>query len=399
MALKLTRLLLLLTLVFSATASAHSIGQTYLYLGLSENEIGVRFEVAPADLNLALGIDLPIDKSMTDADIAPHSARIVEYLLAGSALAPDGNPRELVFVEHSIRDTQTLQFVLTDFRIANLPQPPAFIDIDYSVLFDEDDEQTALLVIENDWKSHTFENEAGVSLTFDPDNRSQRLDLTGSTVLRGLVAMIRLGMVHIIEGLDHVLFLIAILLPAVVRREQGQWAAVEGFRPAIWHVAKIVTIFTIAHSITLSLAALEILNVPSRLVESIIALSIAVAALDAFYPILGKRIGWVIFLFGLFHGAGFAGIILSMDIHPDYIVWTLLGFNVGVEIGQLIIVAVVFPLLYLLRHQGLYRRYGMPAIASVLGAIAVYWFIERAFNVDLPAGEYAQNLLAFVGLI
>ncbi|MFW2405971.1 MAG: HupE/UreJ family protein [Gammaproteobacteria bacterium] len=387
---------ILLVMALTTIAFAHSLGQTYLYLGLSESRIDVRFEVGPQDLNLALGLDLPTDHTMTMADIEPHSRRIVDYLISKSAFAPNGEPRQIVFKEHTIRDTQTLQFVLSSFVIEELAAPPEYVDIEYAVLLDEDSDQTGLLVVENDWKSHTFENEAGVSLTFDQGSRAQRLDLAQSTILRGLNAMIGLGMQHILEGIDHVLFLIAILLPAVVRREGDRWAPVPRFRSALWHVAKIVTMFTIAHSITLSLAALGILNVPPRVVESVIAASIVVAALDVFFPILGKRIVLIIFLFGLFHGAGFASVILSMNIHPDYIVWTLLGFNVGVELGQLAIVLVAFPVLYLLRSNVLYLRYGMPAVASLLIVVAGYWFIERAFEVDLPAGYYAQRLMAVV---
>ncbi|MBT8086849.1 MAG: HupE/UreJ family protein [Gammaproteobacteria bacterium] len=387
---------LLMALSMTTMAHAHSIGQTYLYLGLSESGIDVRFEVGPQDFNLALGLDLPTDQALTMADIEPVSQRIVDYLVAKSALAPNGEPRNIVFREHTIRDTETLQFVLSHFVIEGLAEQPEFIDIEYSVLLDEDPQQTGLLVIENDWKSGTFENEAGVSLVFDGDARAQRLDLTGSTFVRGMNAMIGLGTQHILQGIDHVLFLIAILLPAVVRRERGHWVPEPRFSSALWHVAKIVTAFTIAHSITLSLAALEILQVPSRLVESVIAASIAIAAVDVFYPVLGKRIVLVIFLFGLFHGAGFASVILSMNIHPDYVVWTLLFFNVGVELGQLAIVFVVFPLLYLIRSDTRYLRFGMPATASVLIAIAAYWFIERAFDVDLPAGAYAHKFVALV---
>ena len=129
---------------------------------------------------------------------------------------------------------------------------------------------------------------------------------------------------------------------------------------------------------------------------AIIAASIAVAAFDIFYPVLGRCIVIVVFMFGLFHGAGFASVVLSMDIHPDYMVWTLFGFNVGVEIGQLAIVLLFFPIIYLLSSRVLYLRYAMPAAASMLILISSYWFIERAFNVDLPAGHYAKILIGAV---
>ena len=118
------------------------------------------------------------------------------------------------------------------------------------------------------------------------------------------------------------------------------------------------------------------------------------AALEVFYPIFRARVGIIVFLFGLFHGAGFADVLLSMNIHADYLPLTLLGFNLGVEIGQIAIILVFFPLLFLVRSNRLYLRFGIQAIASGFIVVAGYWFIERAFDVDLPAGEYAQWIIA-----
>lgn len=377
-------------------AYAHTLGQTYLYLGISDHEIDVRFEVTAADLNQALNLDLPTDGTLKPEDLQPHSAGIADYLSARVSIAPDGKPVTLKFVEHTLRDIQLAQYVLSHFIIEDREAPPEFIDFDYSVMFDADEKHTGILVIENNWRSNTFDNEAGIALVFEDDSRQQRLDMSADSLWTGFRAMIRLGFHHILEGLDHILFLIAIMLPAVVRREQGRWQFAENFSTASWHILKVVTIFTIAHSITLSLAALEILLIPPRLVESVIAASIAIAALDIFVPILRGHVGIIVFLFGLFHGAGFAGVLLDMNIHSDYMVLTLLGFNIGVELGQIAIVLVVFPILYLIRTSSLYLRFGMQAIAAGLMAIGLYWFTERAFNVDLPAGEYAQKLLAMV---
>lgn len=391
-----TLFVLMLALFGSPQPMAHSLGQTYLYLGISESDVQVRFEVTAKDLNLALGLDLPTDDTMRLAHILAHADRISGYLAGKVRLAPDGTEAELGFREFTIRDTKIAQYVLSHFEISGLSQAPKTIDIDYQVLLDEDPDQSGVLVVENDWRSHTFANEAGIALVFKPDERRQQLDLSTSSLWNGFVAMIHLGMEHILEGIDHVMFLIAILLPAVVRRVQGEWRVVDDFRTAMWHVIAVVTVFTIAHSITLSLAALEILSIPPRVVESVIAASIAIAALDVFYPVLGRRVAWIVFAFGLFHGAGFASVLLSMDIHPDYTVWTLLGFNLGVEIGQVAIVLVIFPILFLVRANRFYLHFGLQATAVCLITIALYWFIERAFEVDLPAGEYAQRLIALI---
>jgi hypothetical protein len=168
---------------------------------------------------------------------------------------------------------------------------------------------------------------------------------------------------------------------------------VPQFKDAFLNVVKIVTLFTIAHTITLSLATLDIVHLSSRLVESVIALSIILVALDIVVPVFGKRIWWVVFLFGLFHGFGFASVLADMGIDAGFTVLTLLGFNLGVEVGQLIVVAVAFPLLYLLRSAWAYSHVGMPAGATALMLVAGYWFVERAFEIDLPAGALLNSVM------
>ena len=145
-----------------------------------------------------------------------------------------------------------------------------------------------------------------------------------------------------------------------------------GFKPAIIHVVAVVTIFTVVHTITLSLAALQTISLSSRLVESVIALSIAIAALDVIVPIFGRRIWWIVFAFGLFHGFGFASVLSSIGIPSDYLVHSLLGFNVGVELGQVVIVCAVFPVLFLTRASFLYTHVVLLYGSGLLILIAGY---------------------------
>ena len=240
-------LIALLLMTGIGTARAHALGQSYLYLRLSETAVAVRFELAAADVNQAIAATLPTDEKLTVEQVEPYAKALERYLRERSSVRPDGQAREMRFERISIRDTETAQYVLTHFTIEGLAEAPSYIDIDYEVMFDRDPDQSGVLVIGNNWKSHTFANEAGISLVFDPSSTSQRLDLTGSTLLTGLWAMMVLGMEHIMEGLDHVLFLLAILLPAVARRERGQWEIEPRFRTAIWNVVKIVTVFTVAY--------------------------------------------------------------------------------------------------------------------------------------------------------
>ncbi|MEM1357405.1 MAG: HupE/UreJ family protein, partial [Bacteroidota bacterium] len=149
--------------------------------------------------------------------------------------------------------------------------------------------------------------------------------------------------------------------------------------------------FTIAHSITLALAALEVVNLPSRYVESLIAFSIGLAALHNIRPIFkGKE--WVIaFVFGLFHGFGFASVLGEKGLGSDFLIWSLLGFNVGVEIGQLLIICAVFPLLFLLRKTAFYSK--LLLFGSILLImIALYWTVERLFEVDITLLAWLRDL-------
>ena len=185
-------------------------------------------------------------------------------------------------------------------------------------------------------------------------------------------------------GFDHVMFLVALILPSVLVRKDGQWRGIADFRPALFNVFKIVTAFTVAHSVTLTLASLGIVHLPSRFVEVAIAASIAIAAADILFPLFGGRIWVIVFGFGLFHGFGFAGALEEMGVLRENLGLSLFGFNLGVEIGQLVIVAVLFPLLFGLRRITAYRQLLLPAAAAAMIVVSMGWVVERSLDMKLP---------------
>jgi hypothetical protein len=164
-----------------------------------------------------------------------------------------------------------------------------------------------------------------------------------------------------------------------------RWQPVDGFRAALWDVFRIVTSFTVAHSITLSLAALHVLSLPSRLVESAIALSVVVAALNNLRPLVQGRRWVVAFGFGLIHGFGFASVLAELGLPNDALRIALVGFNIGVEAGQLAIVALFLPLAYSLRRSTFYRRAVMAGGSVLIAGVAGIWLVERAFGLSLLA--------------
>lgn len=374
---------------FSVSASAHKLGQSYVFLRVADGAIDGRIELTIADANRFVGLDLP-QRGAKRADIAPHAAAIAAYLQAHVGFAPNGRPQPVEFSDYGIDVVPIADYVVMRFALADGGRAISSVDVDYRVGFSAMPEHRGLLVIEHDWGSGTFNDERNVALVFGPDSTHQRLDLSRSSVWTGLRAMIGLGTHHIWVGIDHILFLTALLLPAVVRREGRMWQPVTEFKAALWHVAAVVTVFTAAHTITLSLAALDVARLPSRVVESVIALSIAVAALDVLYPVFGKRIWLIVFGFGLFHGFGFASVLRDMGIPGNRLVISLIGFNLGVELGQLAIVGVIFPLLFAMRRTALYLRVVLRFGALALIFVAAYWFTERVLEIDLPLGAILQ---------
>ena len=188
---------------------------------------------------------------------------------------------------------------------------------------------------------------------------------------------------HILTGYDHVLFLLCLLLPAVMRRTAEGWRPVGRLSEAVLPVLGIVTAFTVAHSITLGLAALKLVSLPSSFIEPAIAVTIMLAALDNVWPVFPVRRIVVTFLFGLIHGFGFASVLSELNLPSADFAWALLQFNVGLELGQLMIVGVAAAVLFNLRNWSGYRQTVIRGGSMAALAIAALWFIERTVNLSL----------------
>jgi hypothetical protein len=188
--------------------------------------------------------------------------------------------------------------------------------------------------------------------------------------LQAALRFVEAGFFHILDGSDHLLFVACLVIP--FRR----------LRPLVI----IATAFTVAHSITLSLAALGVVVLPSRWVESAIAASVVLASLNNVWPVVcGRR--WVLaFVFGLIHGFGFASVLADLGLPQDSLLLALVAFNVGVEAGQLAIVAAFLPVANALRDTRLYRRTVLVFGSLMVAAVAAAWLAERALDVAVLPG-------------
>ena len=369
-------LMAVLSLTFLSHLHAHTLGQSYVYLKIHDDRLTGRFEIALDDLNKALGHEI-LEETYTGGQPPENIYEVYDYFRKHVSFSHNDIPFEITFTGADTLKAGTTYFLLNFILIKDNPLP-GVLDIDYSVMFDVDKNHTGMVLIEQYWKANIFNNESHPSLIFSNTDRNQQLNIAGYSVFTGFLGIIKLGVEHIWKGIDHILFLVALILPAAMVRRQNEWHPVQKFRPAFIYVVKIVTLFTIAHSITLSLAAMNIIELPSRLVESIIALSIAIAAMDILFPVFHLRIGWVVFIFGLFHGFGFASVLTQLGVLGEHKLLSLFGFNLGVEIGQLAVVCIIFPLLYHARRFTFFPKIIMRYGAITLILMAMVWFVERS---------------------
>lgn len=219
-----------------------------------------------------------------------------------------------------------------------------------------------------------------------------------SQVSHGFGSLFRLGMQHIAEGTDHLLFLFALLLPApfaLSRTGKGgkRWGEPLDVRTATGKLLRLVTAFTLGHSLTLLIGAMGWLRLPSAPIETVIALSVLITAVHAARPLFPGREGWIAAGFGLVHGLAFASALAELNLAPGRLALALLGFNLGIEAMQLAVVAVTFPWILLLartRFHGAFRIAG----ATVAGVAAIGWAAERAFGLPNPLDPVLSTLAA-----
>jgi hypothetical protein len=246
----------------------------------------------------------------------------------------------------------------------------ARLRIDYGLLKLEDPSHRGLLTLNGLGQSQTA--------VLGGEGGERVFDLAHPSVWAAFAEYLRAGIWHIWSGIDHLLFLLSLLLPAVLVRRNDRWEAVPLAAPALLNILKVVTAFTLAHSITLTLAALQVLRLPGRLTESAIAASIIVAALNNVFPRVTHGRWRIAFAFGLLHGFGFASVLAEMGLPTGARLVSLVGFNLGVEVGQLGLVLAVMPFAYLARSTSFYRRGVMPWGSTAIAMLAAVWLVQRA---------------------
>lgn len=354
----------LLMLVVSPIA-AHKASDSFLYWSVDDDR--GRLDLSLRDLHQRLDLDRDDDGRITWPEVEDRRAAINGLVSRGLSVSGAGGDCVLAtritgISRHSDGAYVALRLLPACGAAGHASR------LSYRLFFADDRLHRALVTVERAGQ--------GSSTVLRPDQRSLTLQPVGmADTFRAFFSQ---GVIHLWLGLDHVLFLLALLLPSVVYRWRGHWWARRDAGAAIREVAGIVTAFTLAHSLTLAVSALGLFSLPSRLVETLIALSIVLAAVNVFRPLFGGRRYLMGLVFGLVHGFGFAGVLGEL-ISPGVSRLVALGaFNLGVEVAQLAIVIVTVPLLFAIRRAPLYQRLLLPAGTSAIALLGLFWAGQRA---------------------
>ncbi len=359
-------------LLSGLAARAHKPSDSYLSLASHGGHIDGTWDIALRDLDDAVGLDDDGDGTVTWGELRKHQVQIAAYALPRLRLSMGGSECASEQLGLQVDSHTDGAYAVLHFSMDCKREGEA-IQMTYSLLFDIDPSHRGLVRLSGPHGVQTA--------VFSPAHATQELHLSSSSGIGQFATFLREGVFHIWTGFDHILFLLALLLPVVVRRKEGHWVPVDNWRVALREVLKVVTMFTLAHSLTLSLAALGIVQLPSRLVESAIALSVLLAALNNLWPFLHGKQWAFAFGFGLLHGFGFASVLTDMGLPAVGLARALFGFNVGVELGQLAIVAGFLALAYPVRRPWIYQRVVLGGGSVGIATLSSVWLIERAFDL------------------
>lgn len=350
-----------LLLAFANFATAHGLSVAYLDV----DGRAVEFDVALRDVALSVPIDANRDERITWSEVEAIAPAWNAWVAARVRVRDDAGPCTPSFDAPGVRRYADGAYLALPMRMHCNGGGP--LSIDYDGLFERDPRHRALLTAHTDGRATT------ALLTRD----ARHVALDGRERRSAFPTFLHEGVGHILSGYDHLAFLLSLLLPAVLVRGNGRWLPTPDLHRALAEAATIVTAFTVAHSITLSLAALRWVVPASQWVEAAIAASVLLAALNNVWPLVTRRVWAFAFGFGLVHGFGFAGALGETGLPKGDELAALLGFNLGVEAGQLAVVALALPMLFAARLRAWYPRAGMSCASLAIATVAAGWLAQR----------------------
>lgn len=260
-------------------------------------------------------------------------------------------------------------------------EPPTGADprkamLAYDVIIRDVIPDVAVIAVDQDWEGGVLPGKPRLLGKLSEDTRTITVSGTQGTGLAALAQMVDMGAWHILEGADHIAFLLTLLLTVTLTAHRSNWIVERGKRKIISNTLWRVSAFTVGHTFSLLATSLRWLPAAGQGIEVLIAISVAVTALHALIPIFPRREAWIAGGFGLIHGMAFATAIRDLNLSTSQTVMATLGFNVGIELVQLGIVAVVLPILLWLRGRT-FEPWVRRPIAAIALLTAIWWAVSR----------------------
>jgi hypothetical protein len=399
----------------AGNALAHPMPHSVVLLTLHSHHISAELQIPLSELQAAIGMSVNDSSTQLLERLGPQ---LRAYLARHIRPKTTGGKQWLVRIRAlKVHETQNaINGVYRELTAQLELTPPAGADIrkfifDYDAVLHQVVTHKILVSVRQDWAagklSQEAPNQVGVIELDIVNNRILPLTvkLEPGNTWKGFIAMVRLGIQHIAEGSDHLLFLLVLLLPAPLLYTRRRWTGFGGIRYSLSRLLWIVTAFTAGHSITLLLGAFGWVRLPSQPVEILIALSILVSAMHALRPIFPGKETWIAAGFGLIHGLAFANTLANLSLDAGRMALSILGFNIGIELMQLLIIMVTIPWLILLSRTPAYRFVRLTG-AFLAAVAAIAWTAERVTSstnawtgmVERIAG-YAPYLLLVLALM
>ena len=371
-------LLCLLLWASAVGAWAHSSSNSYLLLTERDGANVLRADLHLRDIDVVFDLDADRDGQVVWGEVSARSAEVLTWMAQGLRVGSEAAACTLLPLDTQASERADGTYLSTEWRLDCPPTAGASgsgLSLSYALLFDRDNLHRALLRIDLP--------QVQSSAMLSPERPQTALPTANPSTAEVLGRYIVEGVWHIWIGIDHILFLLSLLVlaPLVPARQWvTRWVAEPQLRPAFMDVLAVVTAFTVAHSITLTLSVLEWVEPPASFIEPVIAISVVLAALNNLLGWWSVRRWRLAFVFGLIHGFGFANVLLDLGLPASQLAVALGGFNVGVELGQLAIVLVFFPLAWWLRHTDFYRWVVVVGGSVAIVVVGAVWTVQRVLG-------------------
>jgi hypothetical protein len=380
---------LLLAGVLAPPADAHPMSTSAVLLDIGDERVDGEVQLPLDRLSIAVSRDLTRE-GVLGADRAFLKSYTAQHI---SAVGKDGEPWTVELGTGTVRSIDATPHLVYPLHIRPPDGEVTDFDLRYDVIVEELLTHKVMVTVRYDFDRGILKTDDAETLgVFDYETKSLSVPTDEGSWLRGFAATAAVGIEHVGEGADHLLFLLMLLIPAPLVATGGRWQVAPSRRRAITRILHVVTAFAVGHSLTLALAATGVIDLPTRPVETLIALSIAVSAIHAIRPLAARGEVLIATGFGLIHGLAFASLITDLGLDRGSLLTTLLGFNLGIELTQLLVVALLMPSLLVLARTRFYPAF-RTAVAVIGLVFSVSWMLERAALTSTDPFESVQTWL------